>query len=65
MDEFHIVLEWSFYIEIRKSLIPPVYWTNPNMQNFIELINNKNENMIRKLSIFIEKAFARKNSKYY
>ena len=56
-DEFHFILECKLYTVIRKNYINKYYWNRPNMQKLISLINSQNENDVRKLALFIYKAF--------
>ena len=57
-DEFHFVLECSIYKELRKQYIAKYYWIRPNMMKFIELCTSDRKKTIRKLGIFVEKAFS-------
>jgi len=56
-DEYHFVLECLMYKDLRNVYIPVYYRSRPNMQKFVELITNKNENVIKKLCVFVHKAF--------
>jgi len=56
-DEYHFVLECFMYKDLRNVYIPVYYRSRPNMQKFVELITNENENVIKKLCVFVHKAF--------
>lgn len=56
-DEFHFIIECSRYTELRNMYIKRYYWRRPNMPKFIELLTSDNNNVIKNLSVFIEKAF--------
>ena len=60
-DEFHFVLECKQYEDLRKQYISKYYSIRPSMFKFIELINTNNKNTIRKLSMFVHKAFDLRN----
>ncbi len=61
-DEYHFVLECPLYSDLRKQYILKRYWKRPNMLKFIDLISSENTVMLRKLAIFIFKAFRNKKS---
>ena len=56
-DEYHFVLECTLYAEIRKVYISKYFWNRPNMYKFIELLCTDSKKMIKKLSMYTEKAF--------
>ena len=57
-DEFHFIIVCSLYKDLRKTDIKRYYWQRPNMPRFrLELHSTENCNIIKNLSIFIEKAF--------
>ena len=56
-DEFHFTLECPLYKDIRKKYIKRYYWQRPNMVKFIELFLSENCQIIKNLSMFINKAF--------
>ena len=56
-DEFHFIIVCSLYKDLRKTYIKRYYWQRPNMPKFLELFSTENCNIIKNLSIFIEKAF--------
>ena len=64
-DEFHFVLECRQYENLRKQYIPKYYCTRPSMCKFIELLNTNNKNIVRKLSVFVFKAFETRNTLLY
>ena len=55
-DEYHFVLECTLYAEIRKVYISKYFWNRPNMYKFIELLCTDSKKMIKKLSMYTEKA---------
>lgn len=56
-DEYHFVLECKMYQNLRKKFISSYFWKRPNMFKFVELIQSRNVNQMRKLSAFIYQAF--------
>lgn len=64
-DEFHFVLQCRMYSQLRTQYIPICYWRSPNMCKFIELMNTENQLLIRKLSIYISKAFVMRSDILY
>ena len=56
-DEFHILLECPLYTDLRKRYINKFFLTRPNMLKLIELMSIDQGNMLKQLSVFIEKAF--------
>ena len=64
-DEFHFILECPLYQELRKIYVKMYFWKRPNIPKFISLINSENEMEIRNLSIYIFKAFEKRNTILY
>ena len=56
-DEYHFILECPLYTDLRKQFISKFYWGRPNMPKFIELCKSENQNVQKRFSMFIEKAF--------
>lgn len=56
-DEYHLLLECSIYKDIRIKYINKYFWNRPNMFKLKELFTCRNDETIRKLSVFIYKAF--------
>ena len=56
-DEFHFILECTRYIDLRNSLIPKYFRSRPNMYKLIELFSSDSKNLLRKLSLYVFKAF--------
>ena len=54
-DEYHVLLQCPWYHDLRSTYIPQYYYVNPNMQKFIQLINNQNTKIILRLAIFVNK----------
>ena len=50
-DGFHLVLE------CKKGYINKYYWQRPNMIKLIELIRSENETSLKRMSMYLEKAF--------
>ena len=59
-DEFHVLLECPLYTDLRKRYINKFFWTRLNMLKFIELMSIDHGNMLKQLSVFIEKPFQRR-----
>lgn len=57
-DECHFVQECSLYTELWKRYISQYYWRRQNVFKFILLIKCDSNKEIKKISMFIEKAFA-------
>ena len=55
-DEYHFVLECVLYKELRKLYIKKYYWLMPSMQKLIELVTSENINIIKRFSVYIQKA---------
>ena len=64
-DEFHFIIECTRYVDLRKQFIKQYYWVRPSMHKFIELMKSDNKNVIRKLGIYIERAFHARNNALY
>ena len=64
-DEFHFLLECPLYSDLRKLYIKKYYWCHPNIIKFTELLSSENENVVRKLGLFIYKSFEERNKHYY
>ena len=45
------------YKELRKKYINKYYWQRPNMVKLIELVRSENETTLKRLSMYLEKAF--------
>ena len=56
-DEYHFLLECSFYTNRRCQYIPRYFRFRPNMQKLIELVTNENSVIIKHLGIYVCKAF--------
>ena len=57
-DEFHFILVCPMYSSFRHYI--PKYYTN-SMFKFIELLNNNNELIVRRLALYCFKAFEKRN----
>ena len=64
-DEFHFILECPLYQQLRKKYVNMYFLKRPNIPKFISLINSENEIEIRNLSIYIFKAFKKRNTILY
>ncbi|MCG8032789.1 MAG: hypothetical protein JAZ03_11525 [Candidatus Thiodiazotropha taylori] len=56
-DEFHFTLKCTRYTDLRNSLLPKYFRTRPNMHKLIELFASESKQLIRKLSLYVFKAF--------
>ena len=63
-DEYHFVLECKMLEDLITKYIPSTYRTRPNMYKLINLFDCTNENTVRNLSIFINKAFVIRNNDF-
>ena len=59
-DEFHFVLICPFYQQLRTQYISRYYYSHPSMLKFVQLLNSSG-NTLKRLSIYITKAFAARN----
>ena len=59
-DEFHFILVCPMYSYFR-HYIPTYYINRPSMFKFIELLNNNNELIVRRLVLYCFKAFEKRN----
>ena len=64
-DEFHFLLECQLYTDIRHKFISQYYTRNPSMIKLQHLLTNENESQIRKLAMFVDKAFCIRNNANY
>ena len=53
-DEYHYIIECPDFLNLRNTLIKPVFYVRPNYVNFLNLFMGTNENEFKKLSIFIK-----------
>ena len=53
-DEFHYLLECSFFSSKRKQYIPRYYYINPNVLKYKELLNRVSVTILENLSMFIK-----------
>ena len=44
-DEFHVLLECTLYVDLRKQCIKKYFWNRPNMLKLKELMSVKNRNI--------------------
>ena len=61
-DEFHFMLECPLYQELRQKYIKKYYWKRPNIIKFQELLSSENKNVLKNMSVFIQKSFMKRNS---
>ena len=58
-DKFHFILVCPMYTSFR-HYIPKYYTNRPSMFKFIELLNNNNELIVRRLALYCFKAFEKR-----
>ena len=51
--EYHFLLACPYYIDLRREYLPKYYCSWPNVHKFKMLMNNSQQNVIKKLSQFI------------
>jgi len=61
-DEYHLVIECSIFTDLRKRYISKYYWTNPSMYKLKQLFDCTDVSKLRKLSIYVLKAFELKSN---
>jgi hypothetical protein len=59
-DEYHFIIECKLYQELRKKYIKPYYYRYPSMFKAIQLFQSENESELRKLAVFVFKAFEKR-----
>ena len=59
-DEFHCILVCPMYSSFR-HYIQKYYTSRPSMFKFIELLNNNNELIVRRLALYCFKGFETRN----
>lgn len=53
-DEFHYLLECSFFLNERKQFVEPYYFRRPNILKYSQLLNITNESKLVRLSKFMK-----------
>ena len=53
-DEFHYLLECSFFSDLRKKYIPNGYYIRPNIFKFAQLLQSKDQYMLTRVCIFVK-----------
>ena len=56
-DEYHFLIECKSHIDIRKQYIKSYFWKHPSFLKCLQLINSTNVTELKRLSVFIYKAF--------
>lgn len=56
-DEFHFVIEYPMYRDIRSKFIKKYFFRCPDMFKFIQLMKSNDINILRKLAKYIIQAF--------
>ena len=64
-NEFHFLFECPLHLELRTQYIDKYFYENPNHFKLKTLFQSMRENQIKKLSIYICKAFDLRNSILY
>lgn len=64
-DEYHFVLECNIYTDLRTQYIPNYYRCRPNMYKFVDLLNVENPTIIKRLVVYIYKAFELRSNYNY
>ena len=58
-DEYHVILIRPKYLDLRILFILPKYYTQPFLDRFCQLMNNKNADVICKLAAFVHHVLQR------
>ena len=58
-DEYHVILICPKYLDLRILFILPKYYTQPSLERFCQLMNNKNTDVICKLAAFVHHVLQR------
>ena len=56
-DEFHFLLDYSKYHDIRRQYLPTYFKVRPSMFKCIELSNTNNDKTVRSLAKYVYEAF--------
>ena len=55
--EYHFVINCTLYTDVRKAYLKLCYYVRPNMLKFIDLLTYQNSYIVKKLAMFIFKAW--------
>ena len=61
-DEYHFVIECVKFHDLRIKYLPKVLYTKPSMFKFINYLNSKDENSLRKIGLYLHYAFRKYSS---
>ena len=61
-DEYHVILICPKYLDLRTLFILPKYYTQPSLERFCQLMNNKNTDVICKLAAFVHHVLQRQSA---
>ena len=61
-EKYHFVIECSIFTDHRKRYTSKCYWNNPSMYSLKQLFDCTNVSKLRKLSIYVLKAFELKSN---
>ena len=64
-DEYQFVLECNIYTDLRTQYIPNYYRCRHNMYTFVDLLNVENPTIIKRLVVYIYKAFELRSNYNY
>ena len=53
------------YVYVFRTYIPKYFTENSSMYNFIELLNNNNDIIVKRLALYCFKAFEKRNVNLY
>ncbi len=56
-DEYHLLLECTWYNNLREKHIPSKFWKRPNTFKFGTLVNTKSKRLLLQLAKFVKEAF--------
>ena len=60
-----LILICPKYLDLRILFILPKYYTQPSLERFCQLMNNKNTDVICKLAAFVHHVLQRQHLKLY
>ena len=58
-DEYNVILICPKYLDLKTLFILPKYYTQPSLERFGQLMNNKNADVISKLAAFVHHVYYR------
>ena len=61
-DEYHVILICPKFLDLRIIFLSPKYYTQPSLEQFCQLMNNKYADVICKLAAFVHHVLQRQSA---